>query len=679
MSPVPQLGQALVLAGLFFATAGCVAAGVAASRRSESGYGLARNLAWGFCASLVAANLLMVYALVTDDFSVHYVAEVGSRATPLYFKIPSLWASLNGSILFWGGVQAIYTAGLLYFMGDRNREYMPWTLCVQLGVSVFFALLVASIADPFEPIPNPPPDGPGPNPLLQNHWLMAVHPPMLYMGYVGMSVPFSMICGALLTGRLEAGWMAPLRRGLIVPWAFLSVGIVLGGWWSYAVLGWGGAWAWDPVENASFHPWLTGTAFLHSAMVLERRGKLRDWTLVLGMATFLLTLLGTFMTRSGVFNSVHSFTQSDIGPVFLVFMGIVLIGSIVLLALRSHALDEARGTLDARLGARGPALHTMEGLLSKEGAILAQNALFTVFTFVVLLGTVYPLMAEALQERRVSVGEPFFDRWALPLGLALVFLMGVGPALPWGRSTPEQAARRLAAPAVGGVAFAGLFYALGYHGPYSLAALFVTGFAFVANVGEFVVPVRQRVAARGEPVGVAARRVFVRARRRYGGHIAHHGVLLAVFALAMSRGYREERDFALASGETAQFGAYAITFTGARTLQEPHRVSEVADFEVARAGREVGVLSPRLNRYMTRREPIFTPAVHSTPTGDLYLSLIEATPSRVVVRVIHQPYQVWMWWSAPLIFVGSLIAIWPASRRRRVAADAVGAAPEAAK
>ncbi|MBT3219735.1 MAG: cytochrome c biogenesis protein CcsA, partial [Proteobacteria bacterium] len=290
---------------------------------------------------MIGANCLMVYALLVNDFSVLYVTEVGSLNSPIYIRLVALWSSLNGSILFWGAVLGMYILGLIWDVGDRHREYMPYTLHVMLCISVFFALIVASIADPFQPVSPVPLDGPGPNALLQNHWLMAFHPPTLYLGYVGMSVPFSMICAALLTGRLDAGWMAPLRRWMLIPWIFLTIGLLLGGWWSYGVLGWGGYWSWDPVENASLHPWLTGTAFLHSAMVLQRRGRLRDWTLILGMLTFLLTLIGTFMTRSGVFNSVHSFTQSDIGPVFLVFIGICLVYAVVLLALRSPVLEAA--------------------------------------------------------------------------------------------------------------------------------------------------------------------------------------------------------------------------------------------------------------------------------------------------------------------------------------------------
>lgn len=668
----PLVGQGLVLAALFFAASGSAGAAYSAARKSPAGFKVARNLGFAFGAAMVAANLLMIYALLTRDFSVKYVAEVGSQATPTYFTIVSLWASLNGSILFWGGVQGLYTIGLLWTLRDKHREYMGWTIAVQLGISVFFALLVASIADPFEVVANPPLDGPGPNPLLQNHWLMAIHPPALYLGYVGMSVPFSMICGALLAGRLEAGWMEPLRRWMLIPWSFLTAGIVLGGWWSYAVLGWGGAWAWDPVENASFHPWLTGTAFLHSAMVLERRGTLRDWTLVLGMATFLLTLVGTFMTRSGVFNSVHSFTQSDIGPVFLYFIGACLTFSVILLAVRTPALDKASAAVDARLGTRTRNPNRRSSALSREASILAQNAVFTVFTFVVLFGTLYPLLAEAFEGRRVSVGEPYFDRWALPLGLLLVFLMGVGPSLPWGRMAPRKAFWRFVPSILAGAVFASIAALGGYTGPITLLTLFLVGFAGAALVGEWVLPIRSRMTSHNESAVQAGTRAVRRARRRLGGHIAHVGVLLAVFSLAMTKGYRVEEDFALSQGDQAEFQGYTLTFSGARSEMQPHRRSLVADFEVQYGAGELPSQSPRMNFYSTRREPIFSPAVFSTPSEDLYLSLIEVNErsNDVVVRAILEPYQVWLWVSAPVIFLGTFIALWPAARRRSEAQPA---------
>ncbi len=670
---LPELGKILLTMSLFFASAGSVLGFWAGARRHLAAWTWARQAAYGFAGSMLAANALMVYALLTHDFSVQYVSEVGSRATPIYFTIVSLWASLNGSILFWGGILSVYVVGFLSLNGKRHREYMPYTIGMLLANSVFFTLLVSSVANPFARVFPIPLDGPGPNPLLQNHWLMAVHPPTLYLGYVGMVVPYSMICAALFAGRLDAGWMVPLRRWMMIPWGFLSVGIVLGGWWSYGVLGWGGAWAWDPVENASLHPWLTGTAFLHSAMLFQRRGDLRIWTLVLGMATFLLTLVGTFMTRSGVFNSVHSFTQSAIGPIFLVFIAIVLVFSIVLLALREHTLaidhDDPNASTTLMTSVFGSSMHP----LGREFTILLQNAVFTIFTFTVLLGTLYPLIAEALQDRQVSVGEPYFDRWALPLGLMLTFLMGVGPALPWGRIAPQRAAAKFVPPIITGTVFAAGFAFMGFTKPFTLLALFLAAFAFAANAGEFIVPVRVRMQRRNESLLTAAGNVFRRTRRRFGGHIAHYGVIAAVVALALSKGYKQEIDVTLRPGETAEMGRFTATFTGAEFLEEEHRTSVAAVFQVTDGGTDVGTQMPRLNYYPRQREPIYTPAVHATVTSDFYLSVVELDQkgSYVVVRLITMPGIFWLWVAPVLIALGTLIAIWPDSKRKpaRVAAD----------
>ncbi len=658
------VGRGLVLLGLLFASAGFASGAYAGMRRDLVALRWTRQAALGFSGSMILANLLMVYALVSHDFSVHYVAEVGSRSTPLYFTVVSLWASLNGSILFWAGILGLYVGAWTLSMGDRHREYLPWALHVLLGICVFFAMLVASIANPFAPVSPIPADGPGPNPLLQNHWLMSIHPPTLYLGYVGMAVPFAMICAALLAGRLEAGWMAPLRRWAIVPWTFLSAGIVLGGWWSYEVLGWGGAWAWDPVENASFHPWLTGTAFLHSAMVVQRRGWMRDWTLTLGMSTFLLTLVGTFMTRSGVFNSVHSFTQSDIGPVFLVFIGIVLLYSVGLLALRSHTLDDETTRLDSELGrAAAPPSDLWRRILSRESAILVQNAAFTVFTFTVLLGTLYPLITEAVQERRVSVGEPYFDWWGLRLGILLVFLMGVGPALPWGGLKTGDAPKRFLPPAFAGLAIAAGFGLLGFSKPWTIVALWVGGFALWTSLVEVSEPVRSRMRQHGEPL-FKALGALGRARRRTGAHIAHLGVIVALFSLALSKGYRAEQDLSLDKGQSAVVHGFPVQFVGANDVDEPQRRSRRATFALGPAG-GLGNFEPRMNFYPANREPVFSPAVHSRPEGDLYFSLIEMSPTgeHVVVRVIWQPAQMWLWFAGPLILIGSWIAIWPQRKR----------------
>ncbi len=660
----PEIGTGLVMASLVAAAAGSALGFQAGARRSLALLDASRWAALAFAGLMILANLVMVGALLNHDFSVKYVAEVGSLSTPIPFTIVSLWASLDGSILFWGGILGVYVLVFTRSLAHRHREYMPWTLGVLLATCVFFALLVAGVANPFERVPNPPTDGPGPNPLLQNHWLMIVHPPTLYLGYVGMVVPFSMICAALFAGRLEDGWMVPLRRWMLVPWTFLTIGIVLGGWWSYGVLGWGGYWAWDPVENASFHPWLTGTAFLHSAMVFQKRGGLRIWTLALGMATFLLTLVGTFMTRSGVFNSVHSFTQSPIGPVFLAFIAIVLLFSVVLLATREHLLvvedDHAETTtMSGVFGFEVP-------LLSREAALLAQNALFTVFTFTVLLGTLYPLIAEAVDGRKVSLGEPYFDRWALPLGLLMVFLMGVGPALPWGRMSPSRVAPRLGVPALLGVVFAVPFAVAGFTSPIVLATLALCGFAIAVHALEFWTPWRARAAKDGWLQ--AARTVFRRTRKRWGGHIAHHGVALLVVTIALSKGYKQEQDVTLHPGEAASIGRHTVRYLGSDLSEEPHRTSVGANFAVVEGDTALARMRPHLNYYPTQREPIYTPEVYSTLRDDLYLSIVEIDKdgTYVVLRMIAMPGMLWMWLAGGVILLGSLIVAWPDGRRTRI-------------
>lgn len=642
-----NLGRAAVLLGLAACSVGAVSGISGGARNSDHAQRWARAMAYVFLGAMTVALGLMEYALLAHDFSVSYVAEVGSRETPTWVTIVSLWSSLDGSILLWAFVLSVYIAVFAWRTRGRYVRYSSWALGMALAVGVFFTFLVAGVANPFEPVFPVPSDGPGPNPLLQNHILMVVHPPMLYLGYVGMSVPFAMGSAALLAGRLDASWMRYLRRWTLVPWAFLSIGIVLGGWWSYEVLGWGGWWAWDPVENASFLPWLTATAFLHSAMVMERRDQLKGWTLSLLMGTFLLTVLGTFMTRSGVFNSVHSFTQSSIGPTFLTFLAFCLIFSVVLLAARVDRLEPVRD------GLPGP--------ISRELAFLGNNLLFSALAFTVLLGTVYPLVNEALTGRQISVGEPYFKTMVAPIGLALVFLMGVGPALPWGRWTLKEAWKQLQAPVIIGLAVTGGSAAAGIRGFWPLATFGTTGFAVAVTVRELWLPGRARAHKVGEALPIALLRANLRARRRFGGYIVHLGVFMVVIANLAGSAYRRETNLTIPDGGTRQFEGYSLTYTGAAWKNEPHRKSQVARFDVSRDGKRIGTLEPRLNQYKTMRQPIGTPVVHSTPMEDLYLSLVQVDPTAgtVSVDVIVQPLVWWLWFGGGVIVLGALIAGWP--------------------
>src|SRR5438105_11209638 len=481
------LGRFLILASVLVSTTGAFIAYAAGAKRSPEGLKWSQRFAYAFAGLMVLATGVMEYSFIAQDFSVQCVAHVGSTQVPLWVTIVSLWSSLEGSILFWGFILGIYIAATTWVNRNEHQEYMPFAIGTWLGCGAFFSFLIAGPANPFLTVNPAPLDGPGPNPLLQNHLLMIIHPPMLYLGYVGMTIPFGFAAAALLRGRLGQSFLRPLRASLLLPWVFLTIAIMLGGWWAYEVLGWGGYWAWDPVENASLLPWLTATAALHSAIVMERRGVLKGWTVTLIQASFLLTVLGTFMTRSGVFNSVHSFTQSSIGPTILVFLAIVLVFSVVLLALRINSL-EAEGNIDSAV--------------SREAMFLFNNLLFVVITFTVLIGTVFPLIVEALKGKQMSVGRPYFDAMVVPAGAALIFLLGIGPALPWGRASRQQILKALLPPIVTGGVLIALGAAFRINNGWTLATLFVGGYAAHVTLAQMWQPLVQRL-RRGDSFGNA--------------------------------------------------------------------------------------------------------------------------------------------------------------------------------
>ncbi|MBW3548968.1 MAG: heme lyase CcmF/NrfE family subunit [Actinobacteria bacterium] len=662
------LGTAGVTLGLAGAVLGVVVLAVGLRRRrralaageppagAEALLHLGRPFAWLVLAGAVLATVAMEIALVTHDFSLTYVAENGSRATPLLYTVASLWAALEGSIILWALVLSGFLAAVAHrFRHQASDPLVAWATLTMLAVAVFFFALMLGPADPFTTVAGAvPADGPGPNPLLQNHPLMAIHPPLLYLGYVGFTVPFAFAVAALVTGRLDEGWLAATRRWALAAWGFLTVGIVLGAWWSYEVLGWGGFWAWDPVENASFLPWLTGTAYIHSVMVQQRRGMLRVWNLSLLLATFSLTILGTFLTRSGVLDSVHSFTESPIGPWLLSFFGVVVAVILGLIAWRGDRL-RAPGRIDSPV--------------SREGAFLANNVVFAAFAFVVLLGTVFPLVVEAVNGERLSVGTPYFNRMTTPLGLALLFLMAVAPALPWRKASGELLRTRLQWPAWGGAGAVAGAVLLGARGLAPLLAFGLGGFAAAGALRQLALSVR---AARRRGASVVAGLVG----RSSGGMIVHLGVVLVAVAFAAASAYLTGEEVRLAPGQSATVAGHTVTYQG---MNPPAETPQKTVFS-ARVQVDGGVVyEPALNRFPNATQTIGTPSVRTSLTDDVYLTLVampEEPGDPALIGVLVQPLVAWLWIGGGVMALGTLLALWPGERRRRVPAPSPAPAEE---
>jgi cytochrome c-type biogenesis protein CcmF len=605
---------------------------------------------------LVAAILAvfaMEWALITHDFSLQYVADNNARGTPLLFTITGLWAALEGSILLW----VLILAGYIAFMARRFRSRLEdpmvaWALLVCLSVALFFFVFMAAAANPFKLVDGTIPlDGRGPNPLLQNHPLMAFHPPMLYLGYVGFTIPFAFAMAALITGRFGEGWLEDTRRTTLVAWGFLSVGIVLGAWWSYEVLGWGGYWGWDPVENASLLPWLTATAFIHSVIVQERRGMLRVWNISLVLATFCLTILGTFLTRSGVVNSVHAFTQSSIGPWLLTFLGIVVVTCLALVAWRADKLH-APGRIDSPV--------------SRESAFLANNLLFTGLAFVVLLGTVFPLVAQAVRGNQLSVGEPYFARMTTPIGLALLFLMAVAPALPWRAAGGEVLRRRLLIPAYVGVAVMLLTLVFLTRTFATVVAFGLAAFAIVAIFRETALAVRSR--RKADHAGWVRSTVgTVRGNpRRYGGFIVHIGVICIAVALASSGSFGAKQEVRLRKGDSATVGGYTVKFVGTRTSKTAQKTSVSADLAITKGGQSLGTYAPAVSTFPNSDQAIGTPSVHTGLIEDLYLTIVSSpnAQGRVTVSIAVNSMTLWVWIGGGLMALGTIVAIGPTVKRK---------------
>ena len=638
-----DLGYGMTLIALGLAVYGGVAAGIGARTGRLAVIESAQHAALGVFVLVTSCFALLTYAFLTFHFSVRYVATNTNLGTPFYYRITGVWGALEGSIILWSWMLALYTIILIVRHRVGARELYPWALATMLGILAFFLLVMTVAAPPFQRQVPVPADGRGLNPLLEDTG-MITHPVALYLGFTGFTVPFAFAMAALITGRIGDTWLVLTRRWTIVAWYFLSLGLLIGGWWSYNVLGWGGYWAWDPVENAAFMPWLTGTAFLHSVMIQERRRMLRLWNISLVILTFGLTLFGTFLTRSGIIASVHSFTQGSIGILFLGFLALVLLTALGLVAWRWEAF-RSEGELDS--------------VVSRESAFLLNNVLLVAAAFTVFFGTVFPLLSEAVRGVKVSVGAPFFNQVNIPLFLSLVFLMGVGPLIAWRRASLENLKRNFFWPVALGIVAAAAAFALGVRSLLAVLTFATTAFVAVTIAVDFTRATRARLRV-GESLLPAMGGLLLRHHRRYGGFVVHLGILIIALGVMGSHAWSVQTETTLRRGETAELAGYRFRFDGLTAVEESNHFKVVGAFTVSN-GRVLGVLRPAKKFYPQEQAPIAYVDYRLGLREDLYLVLgdFARDGSQATVKVQVNRLVSWIWIGGVVLTLGALLAILP--------------------
>ena len=608
----------------------------------------AERATFGVFALVSVAMIALLFAILTHDFRVQYVASVSNLSMPIFYLIASLWGGQEGSMLLWLWVLTLYSAIAVAQNLHRNRELMPYVVPTLMATSILFLAILIFAENPFHELAQAPLDGQGLNPLLQTP-LMVIHPPNLYLGFVGFAVPFSFAIGALASGRLDSQWIRSIRRWTLIPWLFLTVGILLGGQWAYVELGWGGYWAWDPVENASLLPWLTATAFLHSVMIQEKKGMLKVWNMSLVILTYGLSIFGTFLTRSGIISSVHAFAESSLGVYFLIYLAIALTVAVALLVWR---LPQLRSD------------HRLESVLSRESSFLFNNLFFVGIMFSVLWGTMFPIISEAVRGVKISVAAPFFNQVNVPLGLALLLLSGVCPLIAWRKGSVRNFQRNFLNPLVVSLLGVAVLYGSGIRHMVALISLSICLFAFSTIVLEFYRGTRARRASMGGTTWQAFLSLMTRNRRRYGGYIIHFGVVLIFVGITGSSAYKIERDVVLDPMEQTTVGDFTLRYETLESDLQPTHESIRAKVEVSRNGRHVTTLFPERRFYFAQNQPTTEVALRTSLLEDLYIILAGFEPSGTATfKVFVNPLVIWLWLGGLVMIVGTLIAIWPERRQ----------------
>jgi cytochrome c-type biogenesis protein CcmF len=604
-------------------------------------------------ALLTTSAAILVYLLLSGDFRLSYVWEHSNRAMPAIYKFTAWWGGQAGSLLLWSWLLASYSVIAIYRNRRKLRDMMPYVTAILMTTEAFFITLIAFVAKPFDMIMKgavvvEPPDGNGLNPLLQ-YWTMVIHPPMLYLGYVGFAVPFAFAIGSLITKQPGDSWINMTRRWTLVTWMFQTTGILLGAGWAYAVLGWGGYWGWDPVENASLLPWITATAFLHSVMMQEKKGMMKVWNIVLVSTTFFLCIFGTFLTRSGVVNSVHAFAQSSIGTYFVTFLAVGIAATVYLILSRLDFLKSES---------------QLESVLSRESSFLFNNLILLASCFAVLWGTLFPVISEAVTGEKISVDAPFFNRVEIPIAMFLMFLTGVGPLIAWRRSSFESLQRAFLWPTVAGVAVAALLAVLGVRNGWALVSFLFCTFVLVTVFIEFYKGASAIQSKSGSNLMVAMVELTHRNTRRYGGYLVHVGVVL-LFIGFTGKAFDKDTTVEVAAGETVTLGHYQLLVDAVESGQTPNYMWSKLPIHVSKNSEDLGVMSPEHRIYIAQKQPTSEVSIRRRLNEDLYLNYagMSADGSKAVLQAYVFPLVNWIWIGYWVVLLGTLICLTPSKTK----------------
>ncbi len=599
---------------------------------------------------LVMASTALVMLFASDSFQVEYVASYSDRALPIFYKLTAFWAGQKGSLLFWALTLGLITAAVVRnTRDDLERRATPYIYLVLAGVQSFFLFLLVSVTSPFELLNFIPADGQGLNPMLQNPG-MIFHPPTLFLGYVGFTVPFAYAVAAMVTGELDELWLKKTRIWNVLSWVLLAIGIILGGQWAYVELGWGGYWAWDPVENASFIPWLVATAFIHTAIIQERRNIMRVWNMVLIVLTFVLTIFGTYLVRSGVLQSVHDFGATGLGGYFLLFMATVLFGGIYLIA---ESYSELR------------TYHSLESYLSRESTFLFNNVVLLALAFSTLLGTLFPLISEVFTGNKITVSQPFFNRVNTPLFLFLILLTGLCPLMGWRKASRDNLKKNFMIPLGVTVTGAIVLFAAGIRGVYPLLAFTLSVFVVATIFREFWTGTRARSRLTGDPAFKAFPMLLWNMRRRYGGFIAHLGVVIMVIGITGSSAFKQESQATLNRGQVLEVGSYALRYDDMKRYKLYNRDIYSATLSVFKKGRPLGTMNAEKRYYVNADQPTTEVSLRMNLLEDLYVTMpAMGKRQEITLRAAINPLLVWVWIGGTVMVLGGVMAVIPRRRKR---------------